>query len=107
MNRTKKQNLGQMGLGERITVLRRHKNLSQADLALMSGIAPAHISIIESGQREPRLSTLQKISQALGVDVQSLVNGEIPEPGSVSASDMIRVGSYLIKQGRTQKRKSA
>ena len=42
-------------------------NLSQSDLALLAGITQAELSRIEGAKYFPRLDTILKVSQALGV----------------------------------------
>lgn len=44
--------------------------LTAKELAKKSGIHAATISLIESGKVEPTFSTLQKLADALGVDIQ-------------------------------------
>jgi transcriptional regulator with XRE-family HTH domain len=52
--------------------LRRRKGLSQKDLAGKSGVGQDTISGIEAGRHEPRPSTLRKLADALGVEVEDL-----------------------------------
>lgn len=47
--------------------IRLEKNISQSELARKSGVSKAHISYIESGQKNPTLMTLCKIAQAMDV----------------------------------------
>jgi len=56
---------------------RRNRGLSQRALAELSGVSPATIYELETGRRpDPRPSTLAKIADALGVEVQDLLSDE-------------------------------
>lgn len=59
-------------LSERIRYLRGLRNLSQIELARMSNVAQATIAQIESGRKDPSVSTLRKVAAALDVCVATL-----------------------------------
>lgn len=67
-------------LGENIKSARTAKGITQLALAHAIGYtgddAGAYISRVESGQQAPRLDTLQRIADALGVAVCSLLPGK-------------------------------
>ncbi|MDA8216109.1 MAG: helix-turn-helix domain-containing protein [Dehalococcoidales bacterium] len=55
---------------------REARGLTQGQLALKAGVAQAHLSRLESGDRvDLKLSTLNKIARALGVRPQDLMPG--------------------------------
>ena len=56
-------------IGARIRRIRIEKNMSQTELAMECEFEKASMSRIESGQANPTISTLFKISQALEVDL--------------------------------------
>jgi len=61
------------GIGARLRELRLARGLSQRQLAKKSGVAYSHIGKIETDPRhEPRLSTKERLSEALGVSVGEL-----------------------------------
>ncbi len=62
-------------LGKRIAYLRKKKNLSQLDLALISDINKNYISDLERGRRNPSLMILSRISNALNIDMSTLLQG--------------------------------
>lgn len=51
-----------------IKTLRKHKGLTQAELAELSGIQQSMLSLIESGKRTPSVRSAQRIAAALGVE---------------------------------------
>lgn len=55
--------------------LRQQKNLTQADLANLTGISQHSISKLETGQTAPRPETTQKLADALGVSPSALGGG--------------------------------
>jgi transcriptional regulator with XRE-family HTH domain len=63
--------------------------VTQAELAQRTGIAEATLSRIENGLQRPRISTVRRIAEALGVGPEALVdwNGEGPvdEMGKAAA----------------------
>ncbi len=62
-------------IGQIITALRKTKGVRQSDLAEMSGLKQPNISRIENGLvKKPRHSTLVRIAEALGVEVEKLLD---------------------------------
>jgi transcriptional regulator with XRE-family HTH domain len=60
-------------LGQNLRKLRLKKNMSQVDLATVLSVDRAYISNIENGRMNPTLSTLEKISGALGISSSELL----------------------------------
>jgi transcriptional regulator with XRE-family HTH domain len=65
-------------LGHRLRHLRRAKGLTLDQLGAAVGRAPSQLSLIENGRREPRLTLLQGIANALGVPLDDLLRAEAP-----------------------------
>jgi len=65
-------------LAQRIIKARSARGWSQADLAEISGIAPAQISRYEQGRNAPRPPVLAKLAKALEVDFDWLATGDSP-----------------------------
>ncbi len=59
-------------VGQQIRRLREAKGWNQAELAVYAGIGPSGVSQIETGKRNPSAATLQKIAEALGVEISEL-----------------------------------
>ena len=74
-----------MGIGDRITEVRKRNGLSQAELAKRSGISQAGISYIEKGLRSPSSDTLELLASALGCSVSYLM-GETNDLKAISQS---------------------
>ena len=57
-------------LGKAVERERKAQNLSQRQLALMSGTTQTHISKIENATIDVRISSLIRIADALDIDVR-------------------------------------
>src|SRR5258708_4547021 len=62
-------------LANRIKRLRLDKKISQEDLAAKAGLSRNGMGLIEQGKRWPRLATLLKISDALGMTIEEVLKG--------------------------------
>ena len=60
-------------LGDNIKRLRAEKGMSQGDLCRALELDRAYISNVESGNKNPTLSTITNIAKALGVSVDELL----------------------------------
>jgi transcriptional regulator with XRE-family HTH domain len=56
-----------------IRCLREQQGLSQEKLSFLAGLHRVYIGQIERGEKSPTLTTLQKIADALGVEVRQLL----------------------------------
>lgn len=61
-------------IGKRIKELRKLRKLSQEELAEMVGIAPRHLSSIETGRNFPSFVTLDKIMISLKIELIDIVD---------------------------------
>ena len=60
-------------LGRNVLRTRKSKNLTQEQLAEMSGFSQQYISGLEKGQRNPTVVTVYELSLALGVNYIELL----------------------------------
>lgn len=65
-------------LGQRIRYFRSQADLTLEELGDRVGAAASHLSLVENGRREPRLSLLTAIAEACDVPVQQLLENEPP-----------------------------
>lgn len=78
--------------------VRRHRNqreLTLEDLSGITGMSPQHISSIESGQRDARLSSIERVASAMGLTLLLVPTSMAPE-----------VRSYIDKNGRSFRKTS-
>ena len=62
--------------------LRRHRNQRRLTLEMLStkvSMSPQHLSEIESGKRDPRLSSIERMAEAMGLTVLLVPETMAPE----------------------------
>jgi len=62
-----------MDVGHAIKFCRQQKKLSIPTLAAKSGFSTSYISLLERNERDPRLSTMEKISRSLELPLSVLL----------------------------------
>lgn len=62
----------QIALASKVRQLREIRGWSQEDLSHKAGIHPTYLSGLECGRRNPTVKVLEKIANALGVNVTDL-----------------------------------
>ena len=68
--------------------VRQQRFVTQAELSERTGLTVANISRIENGTQRPRITTVRKLAEALGVGPEDLVEwgaDEAPETGKAAA----------------------
>lgn len=71
-------------IGEDVRRLRTERGLSQQELAERMGVAQSVVARLEAGGVEPRLSTLDRVAQALGVELEVHFQPSAPGKRAVS-----------------------
>jgi XRE family transcriptional regulator, fatty acid utilization regulator len=64
--------------GQRLRHLRRSRGLTLTDLGERVSRAPSVLSLLENGRREPKLSLIDALANALGVSADELLRREAP-----------------------------
>jgi transcriptional regulator with XRE-family HTH domain len=91
-------------VGQEIRRLREERGWSQAKLGVLSGVGPAGVSQIETGRRNPSAGTLQRIADALEVEVRDLFPKapapppELPFTGLEDVRREVTPDAPIIKQ---------
>lgn len=68
-----------MNVGERLRLLRESKNLSQGGIEEKTGLLRCYISRVENGHTVPSIDTLEKLAQAMNMELyQLLYDGSKP-----------------------------
>ena len=97
-NRPAEERVGRVlsRLGAAIRRARRDRDMTLEDLAEASGVSLAHISRLESGERQPSLDGLLRLAFGLGVPLEELFEEqEEPETGTV-----VRGGEAPVYEGK-------
>jgi transcriptional regulator with XRE-family HTH domain len=72
MTNTKSSHKELVALGHKVRDLRRALSLSQEEFSVKAGLHRTYISDLESGLRNPTVTTLNKVAKALKVDLKDL-----------------------------------
>lgn len=70
-----------MSVGERIRYYRTMRGMSQETLALEANINAAFVGHLERGLKSPTVTTLEKITEALGISLGELFSEELSKQG--------------------------
>jgi len=65
---------GRAILGNRVASIREAKGMTQEELSETSGVGRVTISRIENGEQSPQYNTLEKLAEALGVEVSQFIS---------------------------------
>ncbi len=79
-----------LSLGQTILLWREHREMTQAELSLRTGIPRPNLSRIERDRNEISLKTLRILAGALGVSAGFLVDGKIPQTMKLSTNRFSR-----------------
>ena len=94
-----------MNLGKAIKLCRTQKNLSQAELAALVDLSVSYISLLERNKRDPNISTVKVIANALNIPFSILmflaaetdelagINPELAEKLSYTALKLIEASA--------------
>lgn len=63
-------------LGAGLTEIRKRKDLTQAQLAALTGLDPTDISAIEAGELDPTITMLLNLARGLGLSPSELLASE-------------------------------
>lgn len=67
-------------IGERIKTLREARHWTKGQLGMRTGINGSYFTLVEKGQRLPKLSTLSTIASAFGVPLSEIAPPELLSP---------------------------
>jgi len=85
-------------LGHRIRHHRLRTGLTLDELGAQVGVAGSHLSLIENGKREPKLSLLQQIAKVTGTDVTDLLSAEPPNHRAALEIELDRAQTSTVFQ---------
>ena len=76
-----------MTVGERIADLRKHRGLSQYQLAKLLNIATSTLGMYETGKRKPNVEMLEQIAEFFNVSTDYLL-GRDPKEDDLKTADL-------------------
>ena len=81
-----------MNLGKMIKLVRVLKDIDQSGLAKAVGVSTAFVSLIETGKREPSITTAKRIAEALQIPIGLLfVASDNPPIETKILSDIVDI----------------
>lgn len=82
-------------IGRRIKIAREAKKLTQEQLAEAVELSPMHISVLERGQKPPKLETMVRLANILGVSGDYLLQDIVDHSKAVPATEVTLLISSL------------
>lgn len=73
-------------VGHRIREIRAAQGLNLEQMARLTGISAPALSLIETGKRDPRLTTLKRIADALRVPLAVFVGGSTDAAAQIASA---------------------
>ena len=90
--------MDQKAIGKRIKSAREKKGLTQEQLAEQVNLSPMHISVIERGNKLPRLETLIKIANVLDVSADTLLQDVVNNQIKLRTSEASNLIAQLFRE---------
>ena len=95
-----------MSLGNRIKSLRKAQHLTQQKLADKVDVSRIYVQALESNRRMPSMKLLNRLAEALGVEVQDLVKTVSSSPsGRLQLEEVLQVSPEVEVWYRSKKLK--
>ncbi len=94
MNINNTQQQWQDNIGHKLRKHRKSLHLSLSDLSRLSGVAVPALSHIENGNRDVKLSTLVRLSDALRIDLSNLFSTNTGDPSVTQQPQTKPTGGY-------------
>src|SRR4030066_2490768 len=79
-------------VGNNVRTIRERLGITQEDLALKSGLTQGYINFLENGKRGYSEKSLEKIANALGIQISGLFEEKIKEEATVVAEQPLVYG---------------
>lgn len=87
-------------LGRNIKEIRKNLKITQEQLAEKIEVSPVFISQIECGARKPSLETVYKISGALNIKMDTLINNDIKEEKNDEVDRLVELLNMCSRKER-------
>lgn len=94
MNINNTQQEWQDNIGHKLRKHRKSHHLSLSDLSRLSGVAVPALSHIENGNRDVKLSTLVRLSDALRIELSDLFSANTGDPSVTPQPPTESTGGY-------------
>lgn len=89
-----RKKVNEMTIGEKIRQLRKEKNMSQADLAMATGLSKGAISMYELNERNAKIETLEILADYFNVDMNFLTGRDMHTTLIASDEERLLVSKF-------------
>lgn len=89
-----------MSFADRLKQVMREKNMSQAELSVLTGIGKSSISQYLSGKNEPKAKTTQKIAEALQISAAWLIEEAVVNNSEIEKCISIEKAAGLMGKSK-------
>ena len=96
------RNSSEFDVGSRLAAIRSRSGMSQGTASRLAGIAPAHLSRIETGQIHPTFTTVVRLLDALHADLEDLRAPDDVRPQHHPACPITAKGGCLLELVRSE-----
>ncbi|MGI6253554.1 MAG: helix-turn-helix transcriptional regulator [Synergistaceae bacterium] len=94
-----------MSLGTRIKTLRKALGFTQQELADRTDVSRIYIQALESSRRTPSMKLLNRLAEALGVEMQDLVKSPSSPGGRLQLEEVLQASPEVEVWYRSKKLK--
>lgn len=91
-------------VGERIRYYRNKRGWSQAKLAEKAGTSTNHIGLIERGEKNPTLATLEKITFVLNIPLSQLFENIVPSNDAEENKELTETYQKLLSLSKEEQK---
>jgi transcriptional regulator with XRE-family HTH domain len=92
-----------MHIGHYIMSWRRHRGMTQVELAGRAHLSRPYVSRLEKGKADPALSALRQLAVALNIRIGQLIE-ELPPERSLSRNEMDQLARGALRPGTSEAR---
>lgn len=78
-------------IGQRIRTARKHRRMTQGDLARLADMKPSNISEIENGKTQMQLLTFLRMVEALQVSADEILRANVPSVKNIYQEEYIEM----------------
>lgn len=89
-------------VGKRLREIRKLVGMTQEKLADLTDLSPNFIRIVESGRSAPSLKTLNRITQALGVELYEFFQMDLPKDKENTKKKAIRKVVFYLRDKKVE-----
>lgn len=91
-------------LGERVRAFRKQHGLTQEEMAFRCGMHASHITLLENGNRNPTLETLERLAEGMEIPLTDLLDYEKEPQTKCYDETTNKILAYVLKLTAEEKK---